>query len=44
MRSPSEAMVEPPCTIARISSARSVPQSSMITTQSCDTSTRRRVR
>ena len=28
----------------RISSARSVPQSSMTTTQSCDTSTRRRVR
>ncbi len=39
-----DAMTEPPCTIERISSARSVPQSSITTTQSCDTSTRRRVR
>ena len=38
------AMVLPPCTIARISSARCVPQSSMTTMQSCATSTRRRVR
>ena len=37
-------MTEPPWMIARISSARSVPQSSTMTTQSCDTSTRRRVR
>jgi hypothetical protein len=44
MRSPNEAIIAPPWTMARMSRLFSVWQSSSTTTQSWLTSTRRRVR